>query len=339
MGDQNRPLPVVDADVFIPIDEDGRKVIISNQPKIKEVLRIAASVANSKAPILIQGASGTGKELLASYIHQQSYRRSRPLIAINCAAIPAGLLESELFGYERGAFTGANQAHPGKFELSHGSTLLLDEIGEMELSLQAKLLRAIQEGVIDRIGGRTPIKVDIKLIATTNRNLREMVRNGQFRDDLFYRINTIPLIIPPLNERKEDIEPYAQWFREIFSQENNKIVRGISNEAIQALINFPWEGNIRELENTIERAVLLCQGTVITTNDLMLELSKLDQSRPEVTIGGTIREVEKSLILSTLDKCNGNRTQAAKMLGISLRTLRNKLSRYRGDEEVDLIMS
>lgn len=333
---EQKEVPGVEADIFISIDPDGRRVIISNHPEIKEILRIASSVANSKAPVLVQGASGTGKELLASYIHQQSFRAKKPLIAINCAAIPAGLLESELFGYERGAFTGANQARPGKFELSNGSTLLLDEIGEMELSLQAKLLRAIQEGVIDRIGGRIPIKVDIKLIATTNRNLKEMVRNGQFREDLFYRINTIPLIIPSLKERREDIEPYAEWFRGIFSKENNRIVRGISNEAMQALINFPWEGNIRELENTIERAVLLCQGSVITTNDLRLELSNLDQSRPEITIGGTIREVERNLILSTLEKCGGNRTQAAKILGISLRTLRNKLSRYRGEEEVDL---
>lgn len=333
---EQRVIPGIEADIFIPIDPDGRRVIISNQPKIKEILRIASSVANSKAPVLIQGASGTGKELLASYIHQQSFRAKRPLIAINCAAIPAGLLESELFGYERGAFTGANQARPGKFELSNGSTLLLDEIGEMEISLQSKLLRAIQEGVIDRIGGRTPIKVDIKLIATTNRNLKDMVRNGQFREDLFYRINTIPLIIPSLRERREDIEPYAEWFRQIFANENNRIVRGISNEAMQALKNFPWEGNIRELENTIERAVLLCQGSVITTNDLRLELSNLDQGRPEVTIGGTIRDVEKQLIINTLKKCNGNRTQAAKMLGISLRTLRNKLSRYRGEEDVDL---
>jgi len=333
---EHRVFPGIEADIFIPIDPDGRRVIISNHPKMKEILRIASSVANSKAPVLVQGASGTGKELLASYIHQQSFRAKHPLVAINCAAIPAGLLESELFGYERGAFTGANQARPGKFELSNGSTLLLDEIGEMEISLQSKLLRAIQEGVVDRIGGRTPIKVDIKLIATTNRNLKEMVRNGQFREDLFYRINTIPLIIPSLRERREDIEPYAEWFRETFSKENNKIVRGISNEAMQALINFPWEGNIRELENTIERAVLLCQGSVITTNDLRLELSNLDQNRPEVTIGGTIREVEKNLIISTLKKCNGNRTQAARMLGISLRTLRNKLSRYRGEEDIDL---
>lgn len=303
---------------------------------MKEILRIAASVANSRAPVLIQGASGTGKELLANYIHQKGNRSSRPFIAINCAAIPHGLLESELFGVERGAFTGANQSRPGKFELANETTLLLDEIGEMELSLQAKLLRAIQEGVIERIGGHKPIKVDLKLIATTNRNLREMVRSGQFREDLFYRINTIPLVLPTLRERREDIEPYTNWFRQVFAHENQREVRAISKEAMKLLLDFPWEGNIRELENTIERAVLLCQGSVITSKDLRLELSNLDQDRPEVTIGGTIREVEQQLIIMTLEKCNGNRTRAAKMLGISLRTLRNKLARYRGDREPDL---
>ncbi|MFC2075076.1 sigma-54 interaction domain-containing protein [Bdellovibrionota bacterium] len=319
------------ADVCIPVDDEGNCVIITNNSKIKEILRIAASVANSRAPILIQGLSGTGKDVFANYIHRQSKRAPKPLIAINCAAIPSGLLESELFGYERGAFTGADQSRPGKFELSDGGILLLDEIGEMELRLQAKLLRAIQEGIVDRIGGRKPIQVNFKLIATTNRNLKEMVGKGQFRQDLFYRINTIPIILPKLAERREDIEAYTHWFRERFARENQKTIRGISQGAMKQLLEFPWEGNIRELENTIERAVLLCQGTVITSQDLRLELSTVDQDRPEVTIGGTIREAERALILTTLKRCNGNRTQAAKHLGISLRTLRNKLARYRSE--------
>jgi transcriptional regulator with GAF, ATPase, and Fis domain len=297
---------------------------------------------------LIQGESGTGKELLAKYVHAQSPRANRRLVAINCAAVPEGLLESELFGHEKGAFTGAHQAKPGKFELAHESTLLLDEMSEMPLLLQAKLLRVIQEGEIERLGARHPQKVNVRLIATTNRDLASMVRRGEFREDLYYRLNVVPLRIPALRERQQDILDLARFFVEVSCHLNGRPLRALSSEATAKLQAWKWPGNIRELENVIERAVLYANGDKIELTDLAIEENvglnapNLAQSVSDLQVapvgdlgagfgvspGMTVSEAEKLLIMKTLEHTAQNRTKAAKLLGISIRTLRNKLHEY-----------
>ncbi len=310
--------------------------IITSNPQMIQILNIAERIASSPVTVLIQGESGTGKELLSRFIHEKSNRKNKPFIAINCAALPANLLESELFGYEKGAFTGASSRRIGKFELANGGTLLLDEISEIPINLQAKLLRVLQEGEIDRIGGSYPVPVDVRVIATTNVDLEEAVEKGEFRKDLYYRLNVISLELPPLRARKEDIVQLAEFFINKFNGLNGTSIKGLTREAEEALMDYQWEGNVRELENVIHRAVLLCSGDVITPEELYLPARKKPRGKEMPLV--PLKEMEKILIERALEETSGNRTRAAKVLGISVRTLRNKLSEYRKTQEYQSIM-
>ena len=312
--------------------------LICSDPIMLRWVQMAERIAPSEASVLITGESGTGKEVMAQFIHQKSRRSHQPFISINCAAIPENLLESELFGHEKGAFTGAVARRVGKFEEANGGTLLLDEISEMHPRLQAKLLRAIQEKVIDRVGGSSPVKVDIRIIATSNRDLRQACKSGEFREDLYYRLNVVNLHLPPLRERPKDIEALANFFIKKYADLNQMPCKPISKAALQAMLSFSWEGNVRQLENTIHRSLLLSSGSEIEAED-MFEASAMTQveSIPssdldrQLLIGRTVSAVEKELILVTLNHCGGNRTHAANILGISIRTLRNKLREYADD--------
>jgi two-component system response regulator FlrC len=313
-----------------------RRPILSGDAAMQRILEIADTVASSRAPALVRGESGTGKELLARYLHERGARRGRPYVAVNCAALPRDLLESELFGHERGAFTGALTRKVGKFELANGGTILLDEISEMELGLQAKLLRVLQEYEVDRVGGSGPVAVDVRVVATTNRRLPELVEAGRFREDLFYRLNVITFAIPPLRERKGDIDLLADHFLERFAAG-----RGLRFDATarEWLRGRPWPGNVRELEHTIERAALLARGETIGAADL----EDREATPPRLALGSlaglTVREMERRLIVETLKRTHNNRTQAARMLGISIRTLRNKLAEYRSHGELELALA
>jgi DNA-binding NtrC family response regulator len=310
---------------------DDSSAVIYKAPSMRRAIQLADDVALSDASILVTGESGTGKEVIARYIHKKSKRNIRDLISVNCAAIPENLLESELFGHEKGAFTGAIAKRVGKFEEADKSTLLLDEISEIDIRLQAKLLRAIQEREIDRVGGAKPIKIDIRIIATSNRDLKKEVQEGRFREDLYFRLNIINIILPPLRERKEDIELFAKHFIKKYSDSNGIKAKPLSNDAMHMILNYEWPGNVRELENTIHRAVLLAKGDEIAPDNLMLQLKANSESNSDSNnnlIGRTVESVEKELILSTLNHCLGNRTHAANILGISIRTLRNKLNQY-----------
>lgn len=306
----------------------AHNLIFTTDSRMKRILEMAESVANSKAAVLISGESGTGKELLARFIHTKSFRSSGCFVAINCAAVPEGLLESELFGHEKGAFTGAYASKPGKFEQAHEGTLLLDELSEMPLLLQAKLLRAIQEGEFQRVGSNKTIKVNVRIIATTNRSLESMVKLGSFREDLYFRLNVIPLHIPSLRERRGDLENLAQHFLETSCDSNGKQLKSFSSDAMAKLSAHSWPGNVRELENVVERAVLLSKSDIITSADLPFEV---EVAAPTLGPGLTVSEAEKLLILNTLEYTRNNKTQAARLLGISVRTLRNKLHEYRGE--------
>ena len=308
--------------------------MIAQAPVMKAILATVETVAASQATILIQGESGTGKEVLARHIHGSSARASRPFVAVNCAALPDGLLESELFGYERGAFTGAVTRRSGKFEQAHGGTLLLDEISEMSLPLQAKLLRVIQEREVDRLGSKASIHVDIRIIATTNRSLWREVDAGRFREDLFYRLNVFPITVPPLRDRPHDILLLAAYFVRASAERNGRIVPGLSPEAERLLMSRSWKGNVRELENVIERAVLLATGGVILSEHIASDGSEgIAVAGAPVVVSDaapvSIWAMERELILRTLARVNGNRTHAAKILDISIRTVRNKLREYR----------
>jgi DNA-binding NtrC family response regulator len=310
----------------------GRPIVTQN-PKMLKLMELARNIAASNATVLIQGESGTGKELLARFIFENSPRRSKPFVVINCAAIPENLLESELFGHEKGSFTGAVAQRIGKFELANHGTFLLDEIGEMSLQLQAKLLRVLQEFELDRVGGKAPIPIDVRVIATTNEDLHQAVENGDFREDLFYRLNVIPLTIPPLRERKEDISLLVEYFLKRQGEKpGGRKGIAISQEAEALLLKYDWKGNVRELENFVERAALVCETGIIEPRHFFLDGVVTVESEPRgVMVGSTVREMEKQLILKTLDEVAGNRTHAAKILGISIRTLRNKLNEYRVD--------
>jgi DNA-binding NtrC family response regulator len=308
------------------------KEIITQNPALVSILGLARNVAASHATVLIQGESGTGKELLAAYIHRHSRQPQAPYVAVNCAALPDTLAESELFGHEKGAFTGAVSRKIGKFELANQGTVVLDEISEMPLQLQAKLLRVLQEREIDRIGGTHPIPVQARVIAISNVNLQKAVVEGKFREDLYYRINVIPLRLPPLRERKDDIPRLARYFLEKTNAANHKTVAGISDEAMEMLLKHDWKGNIRELENSIERAVLVGGADVILPKHLFLDSTPSTCSLNRewaVKIGVTVKEMEKELIVRTLKDVDDNRTRAAELLGISIRTLRNKLHEYK----------
>jgi two-component system response regulator HydG len=313
--------------------------LIGSSGKMQEVFSLITKVASSNASVLIQGESGTGKELVARAIHYHSRRRQGPFIAVNCAAIPKELMESELFGHVKGAFTGAIADKKGKFELADGGTIFLDEIGDLDISLQAKILRALQEREFERVGGTVPIRVNIRLIAATNKDLSRAMKEGTFREDLFYRLSVIPLRIPPLRERKEDVPALAEHFLRRFSQENEKRIKGISARAMEALLAYDWPGNVRELENCLERAVVMAEAEWIRLADLPLYLQgepagKEDRGRPQAAnsicleLGRTMREVEKEYVLRTLKELGGNRTRTAEVLGISVRGLRDKLREW-----------
>jgi DNA-binding NtrC family response regulator len=329
------PLPP-DKDLIAAVIEaitEENNTLLYKAPAMQQVVSVAKQVAPSDANVLITGESGTGKEMLARFIHLGSKRSSHPFISVNCAAIPENLLESEMFGHERGAFTGAISRRIGKFEEATGGTLLLDEISEMDIRLQAKLLRAIQEKEIDRVGGAQPVKVNARILATSNRDLKEEVAAGRFREDLFFRLNIIHLHIPPLRERPEDIPLFAEHFAKKYAEANGVAARALMPEALAILKSHGWPGNVRELENTMHRAVLLASGDTIGPEALFLQPApgsgkEINAANIQTLVGRTMESVEKELILSTLTHCLGNRTQAANILGISIRTLRNKLKQY-----------
>jgi DNA-binding NtrC family response regulator len=318
---------------------DDKIEMIASSPSIKKVVELANKVAESDASVLITGESGTGKEVMARFIHNKSKRKNEKFVSVNCAAIPENLLESELFGHEKGAFTGALNRRIGKFEESNNGTLLLDEISEMDLKLQAKLLRALQEKEIDRVGGTTPIKVNLRVLATSNRDLKKEVKEGKFREDLYFRLNVINLALPSLRDRREDIKNFAEFFAKKFAKANGIEVPKIDAEVLKILENYAWQGNVRELENTMHRAVLLCNNGIIDKNCLMLEGVEItdqtaDEKHNESLVGRTVSDVEKELIINTLSHVDGNRSKAATILGISLRTLHNKLKEYEAKQEV-----
>jgi len=308
--------------------------VITQSQKMMQVLKIAKKVAQSNATVLIQGESGTGKEVLAAFIHVQSLLRQKPYVAVNCASLPENLAESELFGHEKGAFTGAVTRKLGKFELANHGTIVLDEISEMPLPTQAKLLRILQERVLDRVGGIKPVPVRVRIIAISNVNLKKAVNEGKFREDLFFRINVIPLEVPPLRERKEDIPLLANHFLKKYRRESGKGKMVLSDESMAALKRRDWPGNVRELENTIYRAMLLSESEMILPDHLVLSSDDSEKRNFETTgVGLSVREMERKLIFATLDKLNHNRTHAAEMLGISIRTLRNKLREYKEEND------
>ena len=341
------------------VTETSKEIVTQNQEMLN-LLDVAQNIAKSKATVLIQSESGTGKELLAHYIHDHSERVGKPFVAVNCAALPDTLLESELFGYKKGAFTGANQDHRGKFEQAHTGTILLDEISEMALPLQAKLLRVLQEHEIDKVGGKEPIQVDVRVVATTNRGMLEMVESGKFREDLYFRLNVIPLALPALRERMDDLPVLVEHFLDKHSRLNKRERPTVSPETMAILRDYRWRGNVRELENVVERALLLCDGKEIKPHNLLMhsqmgkqsinqDLARATTSQPTsegaeeipeskdsalgIEVGMSMKEAEKKLIFETLRETGGNRTKAAKILGISIRTLRNKLNEYRAEGE------
>jgi len=329
------PDPELIAAILEAATEEASALIHGPGP-MEKVIALADQIAPSDASVLIVGESGTGKELIARQIHQKSKRANERFVSVNCAAIPENLLESELFGHEKGAFTGAVARRIGKFEEASGGTLLLDEISEMDPHLQAKLLRAIQEREIDRVGGNQPVKVDIRVIATTNRDLAEEVRAGRFREDLLFRLNVFTLELPPLRERREDIALLAEHFAVKFAELNALPARPLEPAALETLCAHHWRGNVRELENTMHRAVLLAEGDTIGAPAIMISdalgaAADDDGAAPadaSAMVGRTVADVERDLILNTLEHCLGNRTHAANILGISIRTLRNKLKLY-----------
>ena len=312
----------------------GRRIITQNAQML-ELIKFVENISYSRSTVLIMGDTGTGKEMFARHIHQTSPRAEKPFMAVNCAALPEGLLETELFGHEKGAFTGAIERKDGKFELAHKGTLLLDEVTEMSLPLQAKLLRVLQEHEIDKVGGRTPIPVDVRIVATTNRNIKKRIQENQFREDLYYRLNVIPLKLIPLRDRIDDIQTLAEHFIEKHSKGLNKSISHIANETIELLQKYRWPGNVRELENIIERATLMCQEDTLLPSHLFFDEEdiQIGKTQPLENFRGTIYDMEKELINQTLEEVNGNKTKAAESLGISIRTLRNKLAAYKNPIE------
>ncbi|HDI00107.1 MAG TPA: sigma-54-dependent Fis family transcriptional regulator [Firmicutes bacterium] len=305
----------------------GLRTLVGQSPAMRKVLEMIEMVAPTKATVLIQGESGTGKELVADAIHRLSPRKNGPFVKVNCAAIPESLVESELFGHEKGAFTHAVKRSRGRFEMADGGTLLLDEIGEITPAVQAKLLRVLQDGTFQRVGGEGTLKVDVRVIATTNRDLWKAVQEGKFREDLYYRLQVVPIYIPPLRERKEDIPLLVQHFLKMYGEREGKEGLTVSEKAMDILMDYDWPGNIRELENAVERAVILAKGKVLKPENFFVGTTFREREpHGEAT---TLAEMERRLILRTLREEGGNRTRTAQRLGISVRTLRNKLRQYR----------
>ena len=307
--------------------------IISNSPKMEEVLSISSRAAESKATVLITGENGTGKEILAKAIHYISPRKDKPFIAVNIPALSENLLESELFGHEKGSFTGADRLKKGRFELADKGTIFLDEIGDISPATQVKLLRVLQEQQVERVGGTELINIDVRIIAATNQNLEKKIKEGSFREDLYYRLNIIPVHIPPLRDRKEDIMPLIEFFVQKFSIENNKQKFDISKEAADFLLKYNYPGNVRELENIIERAVVLARGSTITKTDLPMNVKGFKTEEKEVgdnslTLTEQVEKLEKRLIYDALMESGGNQTKAGKLLGITERNLRYKINKY-----------
>jgi DNA-binding NtrC family response regulator len=314
--------------------EQGIEAIIGSSDSMKDVLDILLRVAEQPVDVLVNGPSGTGKELIARALHWSSPRSKNPFIKMNCAALPEGLVESELFGHEKGAFTGAIKTRKGKFEASNGGTLLLDEISEMPPGLQAKLLRVLQEREFERVGSNDTIKVDVRVVATTNRDLAEEVRLGNFREDLFFRLNVVPISLPPLSKRRDDIPSLVAHFAIKYGARYGREFEGVDDDAIEYLKVQPWPGNVRELENRIERAVVLARDMWIHRDDVSFDSVALANTSANEDFGPiTLHELEKRHILQTLDDLGFNRTRAADRLGISIRTLRNKLNEYRAEGE------
>ena len=306
---------------------DMKRIVTQNE-EMKKLLQFAENVSYSKSTVLIMGETGTGKELFARYIHQCSPRSEKPFMAVNCAALPEGLLESELFGHEKGSFTGATENKEGKFELANNSSLLLDEVTEMSPPLQAKLLRVLQEHEVDKIGGRTPIPVDVRVIATSNRDIRKRIQDHEFREDLYYRLNVVPINLIPLRERIDDIPVLVENFINQFCQENGKLSIKVDSATLTLLKKYRWPGNIRELGNIVERSCLMCQGDTMLPSHLFFDKELHQNEKEAPRMSGTIYEIEKELIMQTLEEVSGNKTKAADSLGISIRTLRNKLNEY-----------
>ena len=306
--------------------------IIGRSPAMKKLFETMALVAPSEATVLIVGESGTGKELIANAVHQNSPRKDLPFVKVNCAALPETLLESELFGHEKGAFTGAIARKQGRFQLAHNSSILLDEIAEMAPSTQAKILRVLQEREFEPVGSTQTMKVDTRVIAATNKNLEDEIREGRFREDLYYRLNVVTVDVPPLRERREDIPLLADLFLKQYAEKNRRLIKGFTPRATDLLMRYDWPGNVRELENIIERAVIMSRGEMITPLEFPIDLQNLDEelkeSRIDLTPGRSLKEVEKVMILRTLEESGGNRTHTARILGISRRTLQLKLKEY-----------
>jgi putative PEP-CTERM system response regulator len=315
--------------------------IIGKSKGMEEIFKMVRQIADSKSTVLIMGESGTGKELISRAIHYNSNRRNYPFVTINCAAIPETLIESELFGHEKGAFTNAIERKLGRFEVGHQGTLFLDEIGELSLATQAKILRFLEEREFNRVGGSKTIKVDVRLIAATNKDLTQLLKKGSFREDLFYRINVVPIVIPPLRERREDIPPLLDHFIRKFNEENNKNVKGISKEALELIISYEWPGNVRELENMVERVIALTSGEYIQPHELpfsLINVSKMNGLKGSVLDGKVPflkaeEEFEKGIILDALKRTNYVQSRAAEMLGISRRILKYKMDKLGIDQE------
>jgi DNA-binding NtrC family response regulator len=318
----------------------GLSNMIGHHVKMQEIFKTVRKIANSTATVLIFGESGTGKELIARAIHHNSIRGDKPFLAINCAAIPDTLIESELFGYEKGAFTGANGRGVGLFEAADGGSLFLDEVGDLSLTMQAKILRAIQQREIRRIGGREEIKIDVRVIAATNKNLKTEIQEGHFRQDLFYRLNVISIRLPSLAERATDIPALTDHFIEKYNQRSDKKIKGISRPALRLLLDYSWPGNVRQLESTIERAVLLCEGETIEPDDLPQEIRLKHFSSDRIAFdippqGFSLEDFEKELLIKAMEKSNGVIAKAAKLLGISYRTLQYRLEKFNIRKEED----
>ena len=310
--------------------------IIGKSGKLSEMMQIINQVASTKASVLITGESGTGKELVADAIVSLSDRKDKPFIKVHCASLSESLLESELFGHEKGAFTGATAQKRGRFELADGGTIFLDEIGEINPSTQVKILRVLQEREFERVGGEKTIKVDVRVIAATNRNLFEEVKKGAFREDLYYRLNVVHIEVPPLRERKEDIELLALNFLDQFNKEDGRKIEGISSQARTALLSYDWPGNIRELKNSIESSVVLARGNIIQLEDLPAQItSQVAENKSSITIDlpVTMEEAERKIILSTIEYCAGNKSRASELLEIGRKTLHRKLNEYMGRQD------